>query len=159
MKVIFNFILFFTFFLNIISFRIFQLNNFNNKFNYEICDTNINTLNVTSLVLNPHSPEKGKELNIKLLAELYNNIHSANLLITVRYMRMKILDKTYDLCKELQNNNSPVQCPILSGNKDINYNMILPKNIPNGMYDIQFKINDQDKNQVICAKIALTISS
>lgn len=129
---------------------------FKNDFNLEICDLDKNSLVINSFEITPTPLERGEFHQISINSELHKKIlPGSEVYLTVRYMKMKIFSKVYDLCKL----DKKTKCPIETGNKNMTHSFKLPKEIPNGKYNIDLKILDQDKEQVLCSKIDLAFTN
>jgi hypothetical protein len=138
-------------------FSLFNLNKslvFNN-FNYEICNKESSQFELESLELFPNPPEKNSNLKILVKGNLLKDIDIGSKLRTVvKYQRITLIKRTFDLCEELNKdeNDFPVKCPIYKGEKIVEYSVKIPDNIPNGKYHID-AILEQNDDLIMCVKI------
>jgi hypothetical protein len=138
-------------------FELFNLkNNLNfNNFNYEICNEESSQFRLKSLELFPNPPQKNNNLKIVVKGNLIEDITNESKLKTiVKYQRITLIKRTFDLCEELNKdkNNFPVKCPITKGDKEVEYNVNIPDNIPNGRYHVDAILEQNDK-VIFCIKI------
>ena len=158
----------FLIFINCLTCNAFQLNtifnkqeldflNLSNEFNYNICKESESKFKLKSLKLTPEVPEKGKMLNIEINGVLLKNLNKgAKLKVVVKYQRIRLLNKIFDLCEELdKTENSPIKCPIESGEKIWKYSVEIPNNIPNGMFNIDALITNELDEVFVCTTINL----
>ena len=137
-------------------------NSLANKLEYRICDEEKNTLTVHSVSIDPNPPQKGQKLTVTLVVSLSSPVdRGAQLWILVKYMRIKLLERTFDMCQELDNagDKVPLKCPVLEQSETKwTYSVDLPAEILNGVYSIDLKIRDHTGAQVICANAVMTFS-
>ena len=131
----------------------------NNNFKFEICDEDTNLLSIKKLEFIPNPPEKGKLLTINVESNLNKTIsYASQVFLSVKYMRMRLISKSYDLCSELDKlKNVNIKCPIKAGYKILSYSLEIPQEIPNGNYFIEVLSIDQDQQQVFCSRINLDL--
>ena len=153
-------------FLNCIISQAFQLNaifnkqevdftSLSNEFTYTICKESESKFQLKSLKLTPEVPQKGKALTIELNGLLLSNIEKkTKLKVVVKYQRIRLLNKMFDLCDELdKTEKSPIKCPVEPGEKNWKYTVEVPKNIPNGMFNIDALITTDTNEIIACSTI------
>jgi len=140
-------------------FLIFK-HDFLNKFDYEICQKDSSLLKINNILLTPNPPVKGQELTLQIDGFLHKSIlNGSELKVVVKYKMITVYKKLLNFCDELKKiNNSNLTCPILNGEKSVNYSFTLPNEIPNGNYIIDLVLYNQDKNLTLCSKIMMEFS-
>lgn len=128
-----------------------------NEFNYNICKEEESIFKLKSLKMNPEVPEKGKMLNVEVNGILLKNLNKGAMVkVIVKYQRIRLLKKIFDLCDELdKTENSEIKCPMESGEKFWKYSVEIPNNIPNGIFNIDVLITDELNEVFVCSNINL----
>lgn len=132
-----------------------RYNRFMNKFNYEMCKEEASNFKLEYIELLPNPPRKKNELQIKIKGYTGVDITDGVILDTIiKYQRLTIIKKRFDVCKELNDpkNHFPIKCPIIKGEKIIEYKLEIPNNIPNGKYNINLELKNE-KDLFFCIKI------
>lgn len=125
-----------------------------NTFSYELCDT-YQAFKIKNVELFPSAPVKGRSLTINMDGFLEKDVSDGSeLKIIFKFLRIDLLRKKFDLCKELDNTeDAPMKCPILSGEKSWSYTFDVPNNMPSGNYEIHANITSSSNELLFCSKI------
>lgn len=138
------------------------------SFSYDVCTKNQNLFALSDLILEPSTPVpglldyrdvhcSGQMLTIRIRGELASVVEQGSQVdVSVKYMRIRLLKQTFDLCYELSKlNESPAQCPVASGTKNYQVSTRMPDNIPHGFYNIELRVRDHLSQSVFCANLEL----
>lgn len=133
--------------------------NFNinkNRFDYSLCANTEVTFKLDELTLDPSEPEKGKNMRVNMNGFLAHDINDGEIHVIAKFKKITLLRKKMDLCHELAKNNISIQCPILSGDKNFEYEFVIPNEIPSGEYTVDIQLKDKT-SMIFCGAINLKI--
>ncbi|KAB8069866.1 ML domain-containing protein [Aspergillus leporis] len=125
-----------------------------NAWGYTNCGKWDDVVQLKDISVNPDPPSAGKSLEVKLAGTVTDVIdEGAYIDVTIRLGRVKILTKTFDVCKTLSDYNSTIQCPVKPGTFEVSHTADLPRELPLARFDIDalgFTNTDED---MLCLKI------
>ncbi|POY75239.1 hypothetical protein BMF94_1609 [Rhodotorula taiwanensis] len=124
---------------------------------------NDDPLKIESLQVTPDPPKPGRNLTInatgkvskrievsdphRLLTSEYPMQKGTSADVTVKLGLIKLLTKRFDLCEELVNIKSSLQCPIEPGTHDFTASVDLPAEIPRAKFVVSAKIITPDDTE------------
>lgn len=124
---------------------------------YEICDNELNTFKLKSLIIDPNPPVRNKMMTIKISGDLEKDIEKgAEIHLMIKINKYITIRKKLDFCEELEKMAPELglNCPILKGGKEIEHGIEIPKEIPNSRYMVNMKLINQN-DIVFCMKMEL----
>lgn len=136
--------------------RQFKLNLLDNEVSYEICNEEKNSFKLNYIKFSPVM--KGGVTTIELDGFLNTDIKDgSNAVVNVKYKKINLIKKKIDICKELDNNDIEIKCPIEKGEKKMKYDVKIPNEIPSGEYKIDLLLKNDDETDIFCSSIFLSI--
>lgn len=127
------------------------------KFEYHICNEDVNSFKLEKFELEPSEPVKGKNITIKVVGDLMDDIiDGSKIMINVKLNSIRLLRKTIDLCSELEKNPKiGLNCPITTGKKEYISKFEIPNEVPNGKYIIDILMTNADNSKVFCSVVSV----
>lgn len=114
-------------------------------------------LTIERVDLSPNPPEAGKDLIIKAVGTLSEDVEEGSyVLLQVKYGLIRLINTKADLCE--QTKNVDVECPIKEGKLELTKTVELPAQIPPGKYTVVADVYTKDDKPVTCleAKVAFS---
>jgi cathepsin B len=121
------------------------------------CGTASDKFQISSLTFNPNPVLVGQNLNVQLSGSLSSPITSGNVAVSVSYLGLKVLDKTFSACDLL--GQAGYSCPVPAGPVNAQLSELIPSYAPKGKYTGQIKITDQTGAEVACVSFSVQLSS
>ncbi|KAG0173437.1 Phosphatidylglycerol/phosphatidylinositol transfer protein [Apophysomyces sp. BC1034] len=119
----------------------------------EDCSDETYMVEIKNITLTPAFPEPGKDLLIEVEGELKERVEEgAEAQVTVKLGVVTLIRKTFDICKELKDNDFDVQCPISKGPLKITKTVKLPKEIPPGDFRVIVNAYNYDEADLACLR-------
>lgn len=126
-----------------------------------VCDiSEPKLLTIDELIIDPNPPQKGANLSIDALGFLQKSIvDGAYVVVYVKYGYIKLLEKTFDLCEEIQ--NVDLTCPLEAGPQSISKQVEIPNEVPPGKYTVYARAFNADEEYIACltATVVFTVDS
>ncbi|KAJ2003822.1 Phosphatidylglycerol/phosphatidylinositol transfer protein [Coemansia thaxteri] len=98
--------------------------------------------------IDPEQPKRSTPLHINALAIVKGTIDSATANIKVKYGFITLLNRNYDLCKELETNLNKT-CPVDEGPIELSIDVDVPGFIPPGWFHLEATAwRDSDSKQL-----------
>ncbi|KAJ6532982.1 ML domain-containing protein [Mycena capillaripes] len=113
---------------------------------YEDCGQTGDAVQLKSISISPDPPKIGAELTVTVDVEVMETIEEgATVDVLVKVGRIKLLQKTFDLCEEARNANATVSCPSVE----------LPKEVPKLKYVINVRGYTKDEDDMACVDLTV----
>lgn len=118
--------------------------------NCDVGDDQILTIRNIDLLPNP--PRRGMSLIFTALGDIASEIVTgAYIDVEVVYGYIKILDETFDLCQELEENDiDGLSCPLGPGEYSIEKVVQIPQEVPPGKYVVTARAYTHDDIEITC---------
>ncbi|PVF94518.1 hypothetical protein CPB86DRAFT_713134 [Serendipita vermifera] len=124
------------------------------RWNYELCGTEEDIVEVESISISPDPPKPGEDLEITAKGKVKQTLEEgAYADVTVKLGLIKLLQKEFDICEEARNANATIQCPVEPGDYTLVQKVALPKEIPPGKFSIFVQANNANDDPATCIKI------
>ncbi|EAU93053.1 vacuole protein [Coprinopsis cinerea okayama7 len=125
------------------------------KWAYEDCGREYDLpIEVLSLDVFPDPPKPGKDMTVKVKAKVAETIEEGTTAdVVVKTGLIKLLDKTFDVCKEARDNNVTVQCPVEPGVYEIEQTVALPREVPRAKFHVNIEGYSPDDDPLLCLKL------
>ncbi|KAJ2779411.1 hypothetical protein H4R18_004031 [Coemansia javaensis] len=105
-------------------------------------------LDIRYVKLDPEQPKRSTKVHVNALAYVKEHIDSATANIKVKYGFITLLNRNYDLCKELQTNLNKT-CPVDAGPIEVSVDVDIPGFIPPGWFHLDATAwRDSDEKQL-----------
>ncbi|KAI3637770.1 hypothetical protein MIR68_004419 [Amoeboaphelidium protococcarum] len=122
------------------------------------CGTENDILKLGSINFTPENPKKGDVLHVVVTGDLKSEVSAGTKVVTkVKYRGIRIPVPEVDVCKSLGDMPDVPQCPFKSGGFNITQDFPLPSVMPNGKYDVNLVMKDQNQQQVTCLNVKLEV--
>jgi len=123
------------------------------------CGSQSDTFAVDSIDVNPIPAKVGKDLTIKAIGTLKQQILKGAKMSVVGYVGFfKAYDKTFDMCD--LGSKFGINCPVQPGKQTIGGSIALPSNVPSGItVKLTIIAKDHTNAEVLCLKGDLKIVS
>lgn len=114
------------------------------------CDaTEMQILNLQSVILEPNPPARGENLTIIAKGFLNQAVEDgAYVEVDVRYGFIKLLHQTFDICEEIT--KVDLECPIEQGQHVIIKEVEIPNEVPPGKYLVTARAYTKDDEFITC---------
>ncbi|CAK5280258.1 unnamed protein product [Mycena citricolor] len=113
-------------------------------------------IQLESLELFPDPPLPGQDLTVKASAYVTEPItDGASADVTVKLGRIKLLQKTFDVCEEARSNNMTINCPVETGFHVLEQTVALPKEIPQTKFTIAVRGFTEAGKDMLCLDLKL----
>jgi len=123
---------------------------------YEDCGQPGDAVQLKSISISPDPPKIGAELTVAVDVEVMETIEEgATVDVLVKVGRIKLLEKTFDLCEEARNANATVSCPVEPGPYSIIQSVELPKEVPKLKYVINVRGYTKDEDDMACVDLTV----
>jgi len=123
---------------------------------YEDCGQTGDAVQLKSISISPDPPKIGAELTVTVDVEVMETIEEgATVDVLVKVGRIKLLQKTFDLCEEARNANATVSCPVEPGPYTIVQSVELPKEVPKLKYVINVRGYTKDEDDMACVDLTV----
>ena len=121
------------------------------------CGTAEDLLDIQQLTYAPLVPVRGEALTVTAQGNLKEQLTSGtkvNLVVKWGFVRVPV--PPVDVCGELSKlPDAPATCPLQPGPVSLTQSFVLPAQIPDGDYDVNIRIKNQDGRQVACVQVKL----
>ncbi|KAJ1832404.1 Phosphatidylglycerol/phosphatidylinositol transfer protein [Coemansia sp. RSA 2706] len=98
--------------------------------------------------LEPEKPKRSTPVHINALAHIKEHIGAATANVKVKYGFITLLNRNYDLCKELKSNLNKT-CPVDEGPIEVSVDVDVPGFIPPGWFHLEATAwRDSDEKQL-----------
>ncbi|KAF9450324.1 hypothetical protein P691DRAFT_665572, partial [Macrolepiota fuliginosa MF-IS2] len=109
-------------------------------------------LQIKSITSIPDSPQRGKNLTVKVQATVAEPIeHGAYADVVVQVGAVKLLQKKFDICEEACKSNLTVQCPVATGDYEMEHTVTLPMEIPPAIFTVAVMGYTAEDDDLLCA--------
>ncbi|KAJ6467726.1 ML domain-containing protein [Mycena sanguinolenta] len=120
------------------------------------CGLPTDTVQIKSISVSPDPPKIGTELTVTVDVEVVETIEEgATADVLVKVGRIKLLQKTFDLCEEAHNANASVTCPVAPGPYSIVQTVELPKEVPKVKYAVSVRGYTKDQADMACVDLTV----
>ncbi|KAK4057539.1 hypothetical protein OIO90_001608 [Microbotryomycetes sp. JL221] len=103
------------------------------RWDWSDCGEPTDVIQIKDVRISPDPPKPGKNLTVYASGTVNSLIdQGAYADVTVKLGLIKLLTKRFDVCEELDNANSTLQCPIQPNDYSIEQTVALPAEIPRG---------------------------
>eukprot|EP00743_Colponemidia_sp_Colp-15_P000266 GILK01000313.1.p1 GENE.GILK01000313.1~~GILK01000313.1.p1 ORF type:complete len:145 (-),score=21.34 GILK01000313.1:259-693(-) len=120
------------------------------------CGTATDPVTITAVTLIPDPAKKGETLNVVVDATSAVGATGGHAQTTVRFLGIKIVDETDDLC-ELLKAGGQANCPVVPGAFKALKSVPIPSAAPSGTLDAKVEIFNQDNVHLACAQIKIKL--
>ncbi|KAJ7645161.1 ML domain-containing protein [Mycena polygramma] len=121
------------------------------EWSYIDCGLPTDAILLQSLSISPDPPVPGKDLTITVQGRVTQRIEDgAYADVTVKIGRIKLLQKTFDVCEEALKANASVTCPVEEGEYKVEQTVALPKEIPPAPFTIAVRGYTVDDDDMVC---------
>ncbi|KAJ7136759.1 MD-2-related lipid-recognition domain-containing protein, partial [Mycena epipterygia] len=104
-----------------------------------------------SLEVSPDPPAPGKNLTITAKGRAAQRIEDgAYADVIVKMGLIKLLTKKFDVCKEAENAQASIQCPVDEGAYEVVHTVALPREIPPAKFNVQVRGYTADDENMLC---------
>ncbi|ORY78070.1 ML domain-domain-containing protein [Leucosporidium creatinivorum] len=118
------------------------------------CGEPTDVIQIKSLEISPDPPVPGKNLTIKASGTVSDLIaEGAYADVVVKLGLIKLLTKRFDVCEELDNANSTLQCPIKPDEYTIEETVALPAEIPRAKFQVSARVFTQEELPAACVDL------
>ncbi|AGO12541.1 AaceriAER201Cp [[Ashbya] aceris (nom. inval.)] len=108
-------------------------------------------LDVQEIEITPNPPQRGKNLTVEARGDLFGPVEDgAYVIVEVRLGYIKLLSETFDLCKELDENDLGLQCPLAEGEYELAKTVEIPQQVPPGRYHVVARAYTVDDELITC---------
>ncbi|KAF7319849.1 ML domain-containing protein [Mycena kentingensis (nom. inval.)] len=123
---------------------------------YEDCGNPEDPVELKSITVSPDPPKIGEDLTVIIVAEVKDTIEEgATADVLVKVGRLKLLEKTFDLCEEARNANASISCPVKEGLHTIEQTVALPKEVPKLKYVINVRGFTVEEEPMACVDLTV----
>ncbi|KAI9259404.1 ML domain-containing protein [Phascolomyces articulosus] len=120
----------------------------------EDCSDDSYILDIRDITLTPSIPVPGEDLIIEAEGKLKETVkEGAAALVHVKLGVVTLLRKEFDICQELDNNDTQLKCPIEKGLIKITQKVTLPKEIPKAHFKVAVNAWNHDDMDLACLKV------
>ncbi|KAG2366616.1 ML domain-containing protein [Suillus spraguei] len=118
------------------------------------CGSPADVIQLESISLSPDPPKPGQDLTVTVVGTAQGRVEDgASADVVVKLGLIKLLSKTFDICKEARTANATIQCPIEKGDYTVVETIALPKEIPQAKFSVNVKGYTQDDEDMLCLNI------
>ncbi|KAM0786754.1 Phosphatidylglycerol/phosphatidylinositol transfer protein [Microbotryomycetes sp. NB124-2] len=115
------------------------------------CGEPTDVIQIKDVRISPDPPKPGKNLTVYASGTVNELIdQGAYADVTVKLGLIKLLTKRFDVCDELDNANSTLQCPIKPDEYSIEQTVALPAEIPRAKFQVSARVFNQDELPAAC---------
>ncbi|GAA5832640.1 hypothetical protein JCM11251_001394 [Rhodosporidiobolus azoricus] len=108
-------------------------------------------IEIESLKISPDPPRPGHNLTIEASGKVNTLVDEGTYAdITVKLGLIKLLTKRFDVCEELGNVDSELQCPIKPDSYSIKEVVALPAEIPRAKFQVAARVFTQEEQPAAC---------
>ncbi|KAF7349891.1 ML domain-containing protein [Mycena venus] len=123
---------------------------------YEDCGLLSDPVQIKSISISPDPPKIGANLTVTVDLDVVETIEEgATADVLVKVGRIKLLQKTFDICEEARNANATVSCPVQPGAYSIVQTVALPKEVPKLKYVINVRGYTVDEDAMACVDLTV----
>ncbi|KAJ6492204.1 ML domain-containing protein [Mycena sanguinolenta] len=123
---------------------------------YENCGQPSDAVQIKSISVSPDPPKIGAELTVTVDVDVLETIEDgATADVLVKVGRIKLLQKTFDICEEARNANASISCPVPPGPYSIVQTVELPKEVPKLKYVINVRGYTKDEDDMACVDLTV----
>ncbi|KAJ7293673.1 ML domain-containing protein [Mycena rebaudengoi] len=123
---------------------------------YDNCGRPDSPVQIESIQVSPDPPVPGKDLTVTVKAVVTEVIEEgAYADVTVKLGRIKLLQKTFDLCEEGRKANADVSCPVEEGPLTVVQTVALPKEIPKAKFVVLVRGFTVDQEDMLCLDLKI----
>ncbi|KAJ7189449.1 ML domain-containing protein [Mycena pura] len=123
---------------------------------YTDCGEPGDPVQIQSISVSPDPPKIGANLTVTIVADVVEPIEEgATADVLVKVGRIKLLEKTFDLCDEARKANATVSCPVQPGVHTVVQTVQLPKEVPKLKYVINVRGYTKDEVPMVCVDLAV----
>jgi len=106
--------------------------------------------------VSPDPPKIGAELTVTVDVEVIETVEEgATADVLVKVGRIKLLQKTFDICEEARKANASIACPVEPGSYTIVQTVALPKEVPKMKYVINVRGYTKDEDDMACVDLTV----
>ncbi|KAJ7263449.1 ML domain-containing protein [Mycena rebaudengoi] len=126
------------------------------SWSYVDCGEPEDAVQILSISVSPDPPKIGAELTVTIDAVVQEVIEEgATAEVLVKVGRIKLLQKTFDICEEARNANASVSCPVEPGPYTIVQSVELPKEVPKLKYVVTVRGFTEDDRNMVCIDLTM----
>ncbi|KAF7318693.1 ML domain-containing protein [Mycena chlorophos] len=123
---------------------------------YSDCGVDSDAVQIQSITVSPDPPKIGEDLTVKIVADVKETVEEgATADVVVKVGRIKLLEKTFDLCEEARNANASISCPVEPGLHTIEQTVTLPKEVPKLKYVISVRGFTVEEEGLACVDLTV----
>ncbi|KAJ7055694.1 ML domain-containing protein [Mycena amicta] len=123
---------------------------------YVDCGDPADSVEIQSITVSPDPPKIGEDLTVTIVANVKETIEEgATADVLVKVGRIKLLERTFDLCEEARNANASVSCPVEPGLHTIEQTVALPKEVPKLKYVISVRGFTVEEESMACVDLTV----
>ncbi|KAJ7923333.1 ML domain-containing protein [Mycena leptocephala] len=123
---------------------------------YDNCGQPSDAVQIKSITVSPDPPKIGAELTVTVDVEVMETIEEgATADVLVKVGRIKLLQKTFDICEEALNANASISCPVAPGPYQIVQTVELPKEVPKLKYVINVRGYTKEEDDMACLDLTV----
>ncbi|KAI8144502.1 ML domain-containing protein [Fennellomyces sp. T-0311] len=118
------------------------------------CSDSSYILDIEDITLTPAQPQPGQELLIQASGYLKERVdYGANAHVIVKLGVVQLINRNFDICNELDNNDTELKCPIESGLVTVSQKVTLPKETPRAHFNVQVRAENYDGAKLACLDV------
>ncbi|KDE05689.1 hypothetical protein MVLG_03923 [Microbotryum lychnidis-dioicae p1A1 Lamole] len=118
------------------------------------CGHPTDAIEIDSIKISPDPPVPGKDLTIYASGTVKTLItYGSYANVVVKLGLIKLVNKTIDVCDELANANSTLQCPIDPNTYQVEQTVALPAEIPRAKFVVQANVFTQKDEPAACVNL------
>ncbi|KAJ6474984.1 MD-2-related lipid-recognition domain-containing protein, partial [Mycena sanguinolenta] len=116
---------------------------------------------IKSITVSPGPPKIGAELTVTVDVEVVELLRceGATADFLVKVGRIKLLQRTFDICEEARNANASITCPVVPGPYSIVQTVQLPKEVPKVKYAVSVRGYTKDQAHMACVDLTVQWSA
>ncbi|KAF8214224.1 ML domain-containing protein [Mycena galopus ATCC 62051] len=126
------------------------------NWDYVNCGQSSDSVQIQSISVSPDPPKIGAELTVTVDVDVIETVEDgATADVLVKVGRIKLLQKTFDICEEARKANASVTCPVEPGSYTIVQTVELPKEVPKMKYVINVRGYTKDEDDMACVDLTV----
>ncbi|KAH7354989.1 ML domain-containing protein [Rhexocercosporidium sp. MPI-PUGE-AT-0058] len=118
---------------------------------YIDCGLSTDIVNINSITISPN-PVPGKEITVTADIAVNSVIEDgAYIYVTVKLGLIKLFQKQFNICEELDGGDVTLRCPIQKGTYTLSQTVKLPREIPPAKFSIAARAYTVEDEDIMCA--------
>ncbi|KAJ7635276.1 ML domain-containing protein [Roridomyces roridus] len=123
---------------------------------YTDCGADSDAVQIQSISVSPDPPKIGEKLTVTIDAVVTEVIEEgASADVVVKFGRIKLPQKRFDLCEEARKANATISCPVEPGVYQVVQSVDLPKEVPKAKYTINVDTYTVAEHPMACLEFTV----